>query len=304
MGVGNYFSATHLIPGYSLTIIHFRLAAEKLSLYDQKRSVTKRSVMGKVLLIVSIIITAASAALGFLNQKKLTTLGGEKAAAQQQVQQKTTELEQKTKDLKSTKESLTTVTAEKDQISAQVDTLKTELDKSKTDLKDLNTQITDKTAEVTRLTTDLQTKEDELVKLRSGTPQTTSEPSPELQAQLQEKETLITKLQGDLDSSRGQLEELRKRENDRRALKMRNGLEGRILAVNQAWNFVVLNLGDKNGVVSNAEMLIKRGAQLIGKVRVTSVEPATSIADIVSNSVPRGMSIQPGDNVIYQAVEE
>ena len=121
---------------------------------------------------------------------------------------------------------------------------------------------------------------------------------------MQEQETLIAKLQSDLESSRGQLETLRKKDQDRTALKMRNGLEGRILAVNQAWNFVVLNLGDKNGVVGNAEMLIKRGTQLVGKVRVTSVEPSTSIADIVANSVPRGLSIQPGDNVIYQATAE
>jgi cell shape-determining protein MreC len=85
---------------------------------------------------------------------------------------------------------------------------------------------------------------------------------------------------------------------------MRNGLEGRILAVNPAWNFVVLSLGDKNGVVSNAELLVKRGTQLIGKVRVTSVEPSTSIADIVANSVPEGATISPGDDVIYQAVKE
>ena len=260
--------------------------------------------MGKVLLIASIIITAATAVLGFVNKGKFTQETEEKVAAQQQVQQKTTQLEQTSKDLKATKETLTTVTAEKDQIAAQVDTIKTELEKSKTELTTLTTQVSTKDSEITRLTADIQTKEQELTTLRAGTPAATTEPSPELQQQLSEKEILIGKLQGDLDSSRAQLEDLRKRENDRRSLKMRNGLEGRILAVNQAWNFVVLNLGDKNGVVSNAEMLIKRGTQLIGKVRVTSVEPSTSIADIVSNSVPRGMSIQPGDNVIYQAVEE
>ena len=55
-------------------------------------------------------------------------------------------------------------------------------------------------------------------------------------------------------------------------------LPGTILAVNQAWNFVVLSLGDRQGVVPNAEMLVQRGGQLLGKVRVTSVEPSTSIA--------------------------
>ncbi|MCX7869570.1 MAG: hypothetical protein N2322_06425, partial [Terrimicrobiaceae bacterium] len=98
--------------------------------------------------------------------------------------------------------------------------------------------------------------------------------------------------------------DLRKREADRQALKMRDGLQGRILAVNQAWNFVVLNLGDKNGVVSNAEMLVKRGNSLIGKVRITSVEPATSIADIIPSSVPAGVMISPGDQVIFQAAAQ
>jgi hypothetical protein len=85
---------------------------------------------------------------------------------------------------------------------------------------------------------------------------------------------------------------------------MRTGLEGRILAVNQAWNFVVLSLGDRNGVIGNAEMLIKRGSQLIGKVRITSVEPSTSIADIIANSVRSGLTVQPGDTVIYYSPED
>ena len=109
-------------------------------------------------------------------------------------------------------------------------------------------------------------------------------------------------MQGDLDSARFQLATLQKEKEDRMQQKMRNGLSGRVLAVNPAWNFVVLSLGDKNGVVNNAELLVKRGTQYIGKVRVTSVEPSTSIADIVANSVPQGTAISPGDDVIYQSV--
>ena len=111
-------------------------------------------------------------------------------------------------------------------------------------------------------------------------------------------------MQGDLDSTRAQLATFQREKEDRMRQKMRNGLEGRVLAVNPAWNFVVLSLGDKNGVVNNAELLVKRGTQFIGKVRVTSVEPSTSIADIVANSVPQGTTISPGDDVIYQSVQE
>jgi hypothetical protein len=128
--------------------------------------------------------------------------------------------------------------------------------------------------------------------------------SAELKKQLEEKDILTTSLQTKLKDQESQLTELVKREDQRRKKTMRTGLEGRILAVNQAWNFVVLSLGDRNGVIGNAEMLIKRGSQLIGKVRITSVEPSTSIADIIANSVRSGLTVQPGDTVIYYGPED
>ncbi len=77
------------------------------------------------------------------------------------------------------------------------------------------------------------------------------------------------------------------------------GLRGTVLAVNQAYNFVVLNLGGRQGVEANSEMLVLRHGALIGRIRVSSVEPATAIGDIISNSLARGVQVQPGDVVIY-----
>jgi cell shape-determining protein MreC len=71
------------------------------------------------------------------------------------------------------------------------------------------------------------------------------------------------------------------------------------LAVNQAYNFVVLNLGGRQGVETNSEMLVLRRGALIGRIRVSSVEPATAIGDIITNSLARGVQVQPGDVVIY-----
>jgi cell shape-determining protein MreC len=81
------------------------------------------------------------------------------------------------------------------------------------------------------------------------------------------------------------------------------GLHGTILAVNQAYNFVVLDLGGRQGVETNAEMVIMRGGTLIGKIRVSSVEPATAIGDIISSTLPRGVQVQPGDIVIYAGTD-
>jgi hypothetical protein len=79
----------------------------------------------------------------------------------------------------------------------------------------------------------------------------------------------------------------------------RAGVHGTVLAFNQAYNFVVLNLGARNGVEPNSEMLVLRDGTLIGKIRISSVEPATAIGDIMTNSLARGVQVQPGDSVIY-----
>ena len=76
-------------------------------------------------------------------------------------------------------------------------------------------------------------------------------------------------------------------------------VRGSVLAVNQAYNFVVLNLGGRQGLEADTEMLVLRRGALIGKIRVSSVEPATAIGDIVTNSLARGVQVQPGDIVIY-----
>jgi hypothetical protein len=79
----------------------------------------------------------------------------------------------------------------------------------------------------------------------------------------------------------------------------KGGPGGTVLAVNQAYNFVVLNVGKRQGLQTNTEMVVFRGGARIGKLRISSVEPATAIGDIMTNSLARGVQVQPGDNVVY-----
>lgn len=128
----------------------------------------------------------------------------------------------------------------------------------------------------------------------------------ELQAQLEETRTqlaaaerekmlLLNKIHGAQERS-PQLEDEKKQ---RDTAAKRTGIHGTILAVNQAYNFVVLNLGGRQGVELNAEMLVIRNGAFIGKIRVSSVEPFTAIGDIITSSLARGVQVQPGDIVIY-----
>lgn len=72
-------------------------------------------------------------------------------------------------------------------------------------------------------------------------------------------------------------------------------VHGEVLLVNPDWNFVVLNVGSMDKLVPNVEMMVHRGEQLVGKVRVSSVMERCAVAEI-----QRGWEqfpIQEGDRV-------
>jgi chromosome segregation ATPase len=75
------------------------------------------------------------------------------------------------------------------------------------------------------------------------------------------------------------------------------GTMGRVLVVNPDWNFVVLDIGSEQGLVPNAEMLVHRKDQLIGKVRIGAVEKTLAIAEILRDWTTQ--PINEGDYVLY-----
>jgi len=148
----------------------------------------------------------------------------------------------------------------------------------------------------------------------AGSPPAESAQTADLQSQVddlrrqldsaeKEKALLAEKIQGSQERSSQPKETKKQRETastQRETISPhRAGVHGAVLAYNQAYNFVVLNLGARNGVETNSEMLVLRDGTLIGKIRISSVEPATAIGDIITNSVARGVQVQPGDSVIY-----
>lgn len=260
--------------------------------------------MGKILLFASLVISLATAGIGFVNKGNFDTAKATAAAEEAKVAQLNNQLKAKEEQIKTVSGDTTALTAEKDQAVAALATAQAELEKAKSSVNDATTAKSTVDAQLTQVQAELDSTKQQLTQAQSAQAAVPTGPSPEQVAELEEKNTVITKLQSDLDSARSQLEVLNKDRQNRLSKTMQNGLEGRILAVNPAWNFVVLSLGDKNGVINNAELIVKRGRQMIGKVRITSVEPSTSIADIVANSMPQGTTISPGDQVIYQAQQD
>ena len=64
-------------------------------------------------------------------------------------------------------------------------------------------------------------------------------------------------------------------------IRLRADLRGKILVVDPKWDFVVLNIGQDQGVLENGELLVSREGRLVAKVVVRSVEKNRCIANVV-----------------------
>jgi hypothetical protein len=252
----------------------------------------------KSVIALSIILLAVAAIFGALNTYKVKSLRGNvmDATAGRDAAERRRLEEQKTRDAG--------VAAGK----AKATENESKIAKAEAELVQLQTEKVD-------LQTKLQANQAEIASLRVRTEETGAKPSEnpgapsaaEMQAQLddarrqlesaeRENAFLSDKIRVTQERS-GQLQEEKKQRREAGAVKP--GVRGTVLAVNQAYNFVVLNLGGRQGVEPNTEMLVLRDGTLIGKIRISSVEPSTAIGDIITSSLERGVQVQPGDIVIY-----
>jgi myosin heavy subunit len=58
-------------------------------------------------------------------------------------------------------------------------------------------------------------------------------------------------------------------------------LRGKVLVTDPKWNFVVLNIGENQGVQERGEMLVNRNGRLVGKVIVRTVHKDQCIANVM-----------------------
>jgi hypothetical protein len=261
--------------------------------------ITQKNVIG-----LSVLFLLLAAIFGALNNHKVKALRANLASVEAsrltiEDQRVTHQPNAKTKETTATREDDRITEAESRAARAEEDLVQLQKEKA-----DLQSHLDTNQAEIASL----QKRADDAEKA-AKTPETPATAGPslaQLQAQLddarrqldgaeKEKAFLSDKLQSAQERTVPPQEERKRRETSVR----RTGLRGTVLAVNQAYNFVVLNLGARQGVEPNSEMLVLREGTLIGKIRISSVEPATAIGDIISSSLARGVQVQSGDIVIY-----
>jgi hypothetical protein len=254
---------------------------------------SKRLIRGSILLLA---IAAVFAALNLSKVKTLRLTVAKAVTARESAEQSHVKKEN---ELKARESAVATAQAKLAERDEKAVSLEEQLAQILTEKKQLEAKLQDKDSEIATL--QKQVEEKQPASANPGAPTTM-----ELQAQLEdarqqldsaerEKSLLSEKMRAVKERS-SQLEDEKKRH---AVAHGKVGVRGTILAVNQAYNFVVLNLGSRNGVEAHSEMLVVRDGAYIGKIRISSVEPATAIGDIITSTLPRGVQVQPGDTVIY-----
>lgn len=76
------------------------------------------------------------------------------------------------------------------------------------------------------------------------------------------------------------------------------GLSGKITSVDPKYEFVILNVGGKQGALVDGEMVVTRDGELISKVRISSVEPDYSVANVIQSWKKK--DVVEGDTVLVQ----
>ena len=263
--------------------------------------------MVKILLSIALAALLATAALAFLAKGKAEKLQGILVTTNQDLATTKTTLGRTKEELKIRTEELTAANATIDERDKEIANIKGQMDALNTKLTEAATAMEAKTVAMDTLQKDFDAYK--VLKEKGALPGEIGE-SPivtalradltKAQAEGAESKALVDTLNANKKALEDKMVVLEQYKIRKEKEIMRIGVGGRILAVNGGWNFVVISIGDKQGAVMNATMLVVRDDVPIGKVRITSVEPTSSIADILPGSLARGVTIQPGDRVIFE----
>ncbi|MHA3770644.1 hypothetical protein ACXR0O_03790 [Verrucomicrobiota bacterium sgz303538] len=258
--------------------------------------------MAKILLVISIVITLLTAGLGFMTKTKVDSLQSTLSQTKTDLSSTKSQLDNTKKDLTKTKDDLTAANKQIDDTKQKLTAAETERDEAKKKADDLNGQIAAREKTIAELEDKLKGTSPD----KPGVPGLTAEQAAELQEQLKRAVAERDELKAVQDTLNQRVQEADQRAQVAQSTikryelgVARQGLTGRVLAVNQGWNFVVLDVGDRQGAAVNAPLLVLRGGQPIARLKVTSVEPSTSIADVIPGSIARGATVQPGDSVVF-----
>jgi hypothetical protein len=206
---------------------------------------------------------------------------------------------------------ITTLIAERDDYHNKYDTTFAELNRTKTDLNKTKTELTQTKQELDAAKgerdkavaeANVQIKRagqlaDELAKTKKERDEAQAERAAYAASHLSPQE--VANLGKTLEQERAMLAEARlvNKQQARKIVELQTKLDvfvspekpvllpadlkGQILVSDPKWEFVVLNVGEDQGVLENGQLLVNRDGKLVAKVKVTSVQKDRCIANVM-----------------------
>jgi septal ring factor EnvC (AmiA/AmiB activator) len=254
--------------------------------------------MAKLFICISVALASVATALGFMAKNNIDKLQTSLKGTKDDLHREQGKLQTANNDLKKTAEDLGATNDKLKETTGALETKTAELAKKGEELGEAQKQIASQTTEIAdmkKAVEDGKLAATELEKVKAEY----AAIAPKVQTTEAENAELKVALVAAGDRIKA-LENTRPTQQVAKRGVNPMSIQGKIVAVNPGWNFVVLNIGDQQGVLANAPLLVIRGNVPIARLRVTSVEPETSVADVIPNSAARGVSVQPGDKVIFE----
>lgn len=122
----------------------------------------------------------------------------------------------------------------------------------------------------------------------------------ELSAEKDDLEALLAAAREKVAKEEVELGNLRAQAADTRKRFHENENEYTIAAVDNHWNFVVINLGSNSslGVGDDNQLIVKRDGNSIARLRVVSIAGGQAVADFDPAQIKKGQRIEIGDSAI------
>ncbi len=231
----------------------------------------------RICLIVAIIAGLAVGGLNFLQvREKVTTLQadlktehGGRITAETDRDNTRKELDKTTKDLKQTKETLDATSAERDKAVAEAAAQIKRAGEMADKLVKATSERDDARAELAAYKSTGRTPDQILVFDKQ-----IKQLQDSIEVANEEKKILqraAARLQARLDTY----------ESPEKFVTAPASLKGKILVTDPKWDFVVLNIGEDQGVMENCEFLVNRDGKLVAKVVVRTIQKNRCIANVV-----------------------
>ncbi|NLB65736.1 MAG: hypothetical protein GX803_04620 [Lentisphaerae bacterium] len=176
-----------------------------------------------------------------------------------------------------------------------------DLENTKNELERTRSELDDAKTEIVQLNDIIRSKDAEIVE-KSNRIAELEEEKDDLQMQLTELNDRL----GDLEDQVAQLEEekgmleyqLAKYERELSGtFTMKPGTTAKIVFANADWNFVIIDIGSIAGAQPNAEMIVHRKDDMVGKIRLSAVRDNISIGEVLPEY--QKDAIKEGDDVLF-----